>query len=244
MPRLLSGLRGKTEEHYFSSDTMGANYIKQLPLRGTARLIEAKVAVGNADAALLWERLIQPHIFALSQKKPRLDAHWNWHRMFVGYELLERASARTLSLMTVSVRSRTARQVPVGQMIISEGYPALDGSGRRSVFIWFLAGVPLDVLIKPGVDCGHPNLVLEALVDTAIQRSDELGYGGLVGLHAAPKGGPALLAMYRDKTRARHLYSGATLGWGRKMFSSDDGRYFMVDTQLAAALTKCMEYLR
>lgn len=60
--------------------------------------------------------------------------------------LFERTFRRKASLECIDISNGDGRSVPLAIMLLSEGYPALDCSGQRSVFLWYLAAAPSNAL--------------------------------------------------------------------------------------------------
>lgn len=157
---------------------------------------------------------------------------------------IERRVGRDASLYCVEVPSSGGLAVPLAMMLLSEGYPSLDGSSRPSVYLWFLAAAPTTALKTLGYTHSRPSLLVEALLDTAIQRSYELGYDGRVGLHAAPEGGHGLYCRYRDGARMTALRGDVQLTYLRRLMGAKDDRYFWSDPKLSQSLSNSLDYLR
>lgn len=128
-------------------------------------------------------------------------------------------------------------------MMLSEGYPALDGGYTPCVYVWYAAAAPAAALKGLGAPSDRVSMILEALIDTAIQRSYELEYDGRVGLHAVASGGQQLFSKYRDKARMIPLLEKASLTVARSI-KGNDGRYFWIDPKLAQSLSNSLDFLR
>jgi hypothetical protein len=214
--------------------------IRRLPLRGSTDFIDVNIRPGTIDDARTWHEQVQPYM----HKNKRVDAAWNWPSMLKRYSFIESLRRRDVSLFCLELPGKKGNAVPLALMMLSEGYPAIDGSGQGSVFLWYLAKAPSPALNALGYAFASPALVLEALLDTAIQRSYELGYDGRVGLHAAPEGGIDLFCKYRDDTRMTALLRKAVLSQGRRMLTGNDDRYFWTGPDLSRSLSKSFDYLR
>lgn len=219
---------------------MQPRMLHRLPLRGGKLFIDVDIYEGRLADAQTWDWHVQPHL----RGTERLDAEWDWPWLFSKSVLIEAARGRRVSLQCVNVPNSEGVSVPLGLMLLSEGYPALDGTSQESVFLWYLSSAPGAALAKMGVRYAKPNLVLHALIDTAIQRSYELGYDGRVGLHAAPRGGDDLYCRYRDDVRMSSLGGNTRLTLARRLKGGNDGRYFWCDPKLSQSLSNSLDYLR
>lgn len=197
---------------------------------------------GTSNDAQVWQDHVQPYIRTAN----RLDSSWNWPQLFTTTVTLEAARGRRVSLFCMNVPNATNGSVPLAIMLLSEGYPALDGTQDGSVFLWYLASAPSTALQHLGFVYNKPSMVVPALVDTAIQRSYELGYDGRVGLHAAMQGGDTLYCIYRDQTRMTALGGGAKISLVRRLtgLTGGNGRYFWCDPKMAQTLSNSLNYLR
>lgn len=221
---------------------MPASYLKRLPLQGKISFIDVHIRQGGAADALNWHAFVQGHVKTTRPQAP--DAKWNWPWLLRTSTATEYVLGRRVGLFCLDVPSQDGKAVPLGMMMLSEGYPSLDGGTTPCVYIWYVATVPSAALktLKAAVD--KPGMILEALLDTAIQRSYELGYDGRVGLHADQSGGEELFAKYRDKSRMIALASKVSLSLIRQLKSGNDGRYFWTDPKLAQSLSNSLNYLR
>jgi hypothetical protein len=217
------------------------NYLRRLPLKDDLRYIDVNIRKGNLADAEIWQQYVQVHI---AQTAGRIDAGWNWPALFTRWMMSESVIGRDVSLFCLEVPGETDRAVPLAIMLISEGYPSLDGSHENSVYLWYLASAPTMALLAMGFVHPRPCMIVEALLDVAIQRSYELGYDGRVGLHAAKEGGTGLFNRYRDNVRMKALLSAASLTIGRKLKGGNDGRYFWTDPKLSQSLANSLNYLR
>jgi hypothetical protein len=220
--------------------------IKRLPISGAQTYVDVLVECVGLKEAQYWDQNIQPEIV----KQNRLDAKWRWPAYFEWYSASESLRKRNISLYQIGVPAAAGKKAPLALMLLSEGYNALAGGGK-SVFVWYLATAPSQALANLGVHYAKPELLLPAIIDTAIQRSMELGYDGRIGLHAAPNPKDAarhigLYKSYRDQARLKALAKGekVDLSVGRRIMASNDGRYFFANEKLAQALSNTLDYLR
>ena len=217
------------------------NYLRRLPFKDDSRYIDVNIRKGNMLDAEIWQEYVQGYI---AEMGGRIDAGWNWPALFTRWAMSESVMGRDVSLFCLEVPVEADTAAPLAIMLISEGYPSLDGSQENSVYLWYLASAPTTALRAMGFAHPRPCMIVEALLDVAIQRSYELGYDGRVGLHAAKEGGSGLFNRYRDNVRMKALLSAASLTVGRKLKGGNDGRYFWTDPKLAQSLTNSLNYLR
>lgn len=218
---------------------MYRRFISRLPIKHSTAFTDIVVRECGLPEAMTWHAAIQPFV---DPKRP--DARWDWPSLYRTWHTREKLLGRNVSLFCVELPATDGSSVPCALMLLSEGYPSLDGNTSDSVFLWYVATAPDVALHKLGVSFGRPSHLLESLVDTAIQRSYELGYDGRVGLHAAPEGGDWLYTLYRDRVRMTALRSNAALTWGRRLHRGNDGRYFWSDPKLSQSLCNSLDYLR
>jgi hypothetical protein len=104
---------------------MQARFIKRLPLLERESFIDIDIRIGTAQDPLNWDKLVQPHIVAARPNAP--DAKWRWPWIVWRSAKSENALGRSTSLFCLDVPSRSGSAVPMAMMLLSEGYPALDG---------------------------------------------------------------------------------------------------------------------
>lgn len=218
---------------------MFANFVKRLPVEGQETFAPVVIREMGKAGAVAWHALIQPEVKQLR----RVDENWHWPAIYASHFFLERMwqrASRNVSLYQLLVPGHRNRAIPAASMLLSEGYPFLPHGRVDSVFLWYVASAPPSVLQRLGF-APRLRMTLLAMLDTAIQRSHELGYEGRVSLHAAPAGGVKLFQLYRDMARMRQIapkyaFSGVT--------RNNDGRYFAVDSHLAQVLCHSLDFLR
>lgn len=221
---------------------MPTGHLKRLPLHGSKSFIDIDVRKGTVVDTKNWDALVQPHIVAARPAAP--DAKWGWSWLLRRSIGTERALGRNVSLFCLDVAGNNGKAIPLGMVMLSEGYPSLDGNNDPCVYLWYLAAAPSGALTALGANSMKPSMILEALLDVSIQRSFELGYDGRVGLHAHKSGGDGLFVKYRDRTRMRALSNNVSISFARQLVGGNDGRYFWVDPKLSQALSNSLNYLR
>jgi len=107
------------------------------------------------------------------------DAHWDWIKK-------KRLYASSASFEKYAVE---CGQITQGLMMIETlGYRSWVEPNRRLVYVDFLATAPWN---RPSIQKPPEyRFVGSTLLKFARYRSEELGYGGLVGLHALPRAKP------------------------------------------------------
>jgi hypothetical protein len=238
----LSNHRAKEENRIFATlpMRMSSTHLRRLPVRGGTSFVDIQVHQGTMADARLWHAMVQPHV----RHAGRLDAGWDWPVLYKRSRIFERTFRRKASLQCIDMANSEGRNVPLAIMLLSEGYPALDHDGRRSVYLWYLAAAPAGALQAMGFTHPRPAFVLHAIIDAAIQRSYQLGYDGRVGLHALPAGKDELCRKYRDDVRMMSPGDQVRLSLPRRLRGGKDGRYFCVDPVRARSLTASLDHLR
>ncbi|MFB9245718.1 hypothetical protein IV454_26835 [Massilia antarctica] len=150
---------------------MHSTHSSRLPVPGGTSFADIHVHEGVMADARLWQAAVQPHI----RRAGRLDANWEWPSLYKRWQIFERTFRRKASLQCIDISNGEGRSVPLAIMLLSEGYPALDCSGERSVFLWYLAAVPSNALQAMSFTYQRPMLILHAIIDAAIERSFQLG---------------------------------------------------------------------
>jgi len=126
-------------------------------------------------------------------------------------------------------------------LILIENYPAVhDAGGARSEFLWFLSAADKQVL-RANFGMSHPPALARVLIDNAIVLSQNAGFAGRTGLHAARAGGEALLEVYRRCGLQQLAIDRALAAAIRQR---NDGRFFYTDEPLAERLTANLDVHR
>jgi hypothetical protein len=164
-----------------------------------------------------WHGHVQPHI---NVEHSRADTGWSWPVIFWAlqpYVYLNNwvVDAWTY-LMPISGRRKA---LPVGMVYCIAGFPALQDHRRLSEYVWFLSVAPETALQAHGIS-RVPSLGKRIVLDALeLSRADEHCN---LGLHAAPRGGDALIRFYQ-KLGLINLPIGTRLPM---KFRVNDGRYF------------------
>jgi hypothetical protein len=201
--------------------------------------VDAIVTEGTAESALYWHQQVQaPHIAGTA----RVDRNWNWPRLMTWTSLLEKLLGRRAVFFQLNCAAATGSAFPVGQILVSDGYPFLSDHHKRCIFLWYLAGAPADALKTHGLPTALK--LMRPLVDIAIQFSVQRGYGGRLALHAASNKNAAddkaLCEKYEKGCKLIPFSAAKRLSGARK----NDGRYFYAHEQRALEVSSDLDYLR
>lgn len=215
--------------------TIARKFIKCLPAVGGTGVVRVR----NADLshAKAWDTTIQlPHIKTTS----RIDAGWRWSTLYLRSAVLELIAGRRLAYLQLVAPTPAGFEFPLGQVLISDGFPYPPNEAQPCAFLWYLAGAPTPALQAAGV--AQHKAVFAALVDMTIQLSALSGYDGRICLHASPLG---TLQQRRDLME-RYTALGLKLWAGGKIgrFRPNDGRYFYANESSAELLSSNLDAFR
>jgi len=203
-------------------------------------LIPAIVTEGDLRDAVYWHQTIHLPFIATSPTF-RLDRQWNWPTLVSWTYIIEKIMGRNTAFFQINVATPAGNALPVGQVLVSDGFPFFPGLGEPSIFLWYLAAAPLAALRYHKIP--HDFKLLRALVDVAIQFSFQRGYDGRLTLHAASGGVAAEDQNLYDKYYAIGLIPYA-LHLPIRFVRRNDGRYFYADQSCANRLSKVLDPLR
>ena len=149
----------------------------------------------------------------------------------------------TAAVAQSPVRARTdnGRFLRVGMSIMIEDYPYLDvAHPGDSHFVWFMSAADAGVLTSE-FGLSHPPALGRVLLDNAIVLSQNAGFKGRVGLHAAAAGGDALLEVY---ARCGLLRLPPAAELPAPLRRPNDGRFYYADEAVAEALAAVLDARR
>jgi hypothetical protein len=125
--------------------------------------------------------------------------------------------------------------------ILIDGYPYLDVRvPTESYFVWFISAADSDVL-KNHFGVSDPPSLGRILLDSPILLSQNAGFSGRIGLHAAVLGGARLVAFY---VKSGLLNLPATAPLPPSITRKNDGRFFYANEAVAEALAEQLDVLR
>lgn len=209
-------------------------------LRGFVRRAPGKASGGGyadirvtdmtARDALWWDRRFAPFH---SQDRTRADANWLWSVLLPMCHLVQMAKRRFCRPLVIWTRADNQRFVRAGMLIVIEGYPHLDHLERgQSNFAWFLSAAD-SALLREQFGVSNPPSLGKVLLDCALVLSENAGYQGRIGLHAAARGGLRLFEFYvKYGLQALHPAKPLPAGIARR----NDGRFFYASSAAATTL--------
>lgn len=199
------------------------------------RLVDLRMTHMAAADALWWDRRLGPH----HVKNPeRADRYWPWSILLPMCHLVQRVHGRHCRPLVIWARADSGRFLRVGMSILIEAYPALNvAAPARSEFLWFLSAADGEVL-RAEFGMSHPPALGRVLIDNAIVLSQNAGFDGRTGLHAARAGGEALLEVYRH---CGLLQLAGTQALPHGVRAVNDGRFFYTDEAVAEGLARNLD---
>jgi hypothetical protein len=199
------------------------------------------VTEGTLEDARYWHQTVQP--FVADTTGARLDRKWHWPRLLSWTSALERMAGRNAVFFQLNAQTPTGEAFPLGQVLLSDGYPFFPDQRQASVFLWYLASAPPSALSAYALPSDLK--LMRPLVDIGIQFSIQRGYAGRLTLHAAASG---------DSTADRNLCDKYEKGvglapygrpaWLVSLFRPNDGRYYYADEARALYLSNRLNHLR
>lgn len=223
----------------------GIRFVRRAPTRAGGEL-NLRVTPMALPHVLWWHSHVQPEI----DKVPdRVDNGWNWllyvsFTTVFGTTLMRKPAGYTVGI----VDAEENRLVPCALVQLFGRYPALDDSGGRSGFVWFLSTAPVAALINiPEYHLTEetvPKRLGAIALDVAVTYSFNHRNRGRVGLYADERGGEALLNWYRKQGMQVLPANQRLPRVPRRLFKPSDGRYCYFTPQAAAAASKRLDYLR
>jgi hypothetical protein len=214
---------------------IAGKFITRLPVANGIGAV--RVRESDHSHARAWDARIQvPHI----RSTKRIDAGWSWSTLYLRSTMLEIAARRRLAYLQLVAPTATGDEFPLGQVLISDGFPYPPNEALPCAFLWYLAGTPAAAL--QAAEVVPRKALFPALVDIAIQFSLLSGYDGRICLHASPSGSTQQRAELMERYRGLGLkrWTGGWLGWFRR----NDGRYFYADTPTARLLSSNLDAYR
>jgi hypothetical protein len=199
------------------------------------RRVDIRMTDMTASDAAWWDTRLGPKHAGIPT---RADRFWSWSVLLPLCHLVQRAKRRYCRPLVIWARADNGRFLRVGMSIIIEDYPYLVAEhSAASNFVWFLSAAEAAVLTAD-FGLSNPPALGRVLLDNAIVLSQNLGFGGRIGLHAAVAGGAALLKVY---TQCGLLNLPEGLKLPAAVRRANDGRFFYADEPLAEALASSLD---
>jgi len=218
---------------------MARRFVRTAPSKvDRHRLVDLRVTDMTAGDALWWDARLGPKHALIATRADRL---WSWSVLLPLCHVVQRAKRRYCRPLVVWARTDSGRFLRVGMSILIEGYPYLDvAHPGDSHFVWFMSAADAGVLTSE-FGLSHPPALGRVLLDNAIVLSQNTGFGGRMGLHAAAAGGDALLRLY-ERCGLRALPPAAELP--PPIRRPNDGRFFYAEEGLAESLAAALDASR
>jgi hypothetical protein len=202
------------------------------------RRVDIRVTDMTARDALWWDTRLGPKHASIAARADRL---WSWSVLLPMCHLVQRTKRRYCRPLVIWARTDEGRFLRAGMSIVVEDYPYLDvRHPGKSNFVWFMSAADSEVLAAE-FGMSHPPALGRVLLDNAIVLSQNAGFEGRMGLHAAPAGGDGLLAMY-GRCGLTHLPATAALPPAVRRVN--DGRFFYADEVVAERLAAALDASR
>ena len=202
------------------------------------RLVDLRVTDMTAGDALWWDARLGPKHAPIAA---RADRFWSWSVLLPLCHVVQRAKRRYCRPLVIWARTDNGRFLRVGMSILIEDYPYLDvAHPGDSHFIWFMSAADAGVLTSE-FGLSQPPALGRVLLDNGIVLSQNAGFEGRVGLHAAAAGGDALLEVY---ARCGLLRLPPQAELPPPLRRPNDGRYFYADEAVAEALAAALDARR
>lgn len=194
------------------------------------RQVRIRVSDMTARDTAWWDARVQPTI---ARTSGRADRHWIWSAvlpLFLLHQLSKRRRCRPLVMWAYADNGRLVR---AAMSLVIERYPRLDdATGGLAHYLWLVSTAPNSILARFGVS-DAPSLG-GVSVDASMVLSENAGFAGRIGLHAAPSGGDGLVKLYEIDCGLQRLPITSVLP--RAVRRTDDGRFFYADDRRATIL--------
>jgi hypothetical protein len=192
----------------------------------------------TAGDALWWDARLGPKHAPIAT---RADRFWSWSVLLPLCHIVQRAKRRYCRRLVIWARTDHGRFLRVGMSILIEDYPYLDVAHPGDAhFVWFMSAADAGVLTNE-FGLSHPPALARVLLDNAIILSQNAGFKGRMGLHAAVAGGDVLPKVY-ERCGLLTLPRAAELP--PQVRRLNDGRYFYADEAVAEALAAALDASR
>jgi hypothetical protein len=212
------------------------SFVRRAPSKADkARSVDVRMTDMTASDAAWWDRRLGPKH---ARVRSRADRFWVWSVLLPMCHLVQLAKRRHCRPLVIWARADSGRFLRVGMSILIESYPYLDVTrSLESTFVWFISAADPHVL-QSDFGMSHPPALGRVLLDNAIVLSQNRGWEGRMGLHAAAAGGKPLLNLYLGCGLTRLAASAALPpGVSRK----NDGRFFVADEGQGEALARMLD---
>jgi hypothetical protein len=115
------------------TETTG-KFITRLPVANGTGVV--RIRESDHSHAKAWDANIQiPYI----RPTKRIDASWSWSTLYLRSAVLEVAARRRLAYLQLVAPTATGDEFPLGQVLISDGFPYPTDESLPCAFLWYLA---------------------------------------------------------------------------------------------------------
>ena len=203
-------------------------FVRRAPSKANpGRFVDIRITDMTAGDALWWDRYLGPHH---ARDHTRADRFWAWLVLLPMCHLVQLAKGRFCRPLVIWARADNGQFVRAGMSILIESYPHLDVQDLSdSCFVWFISAGDSAVLQRRWRLSDPPSLG-RVLLDSPVVLSQNSGWGGRIGLHAAPQGGQRLIDFY-VKSQLVQLPPSAALP--PPVTRRNDGRFFFANPTVA-----------
>jgi len=216
--------------------TSPRRFVRFAPSKGDKhRLVDIRVTDMTASDALWWDTRLGPKHARITTRADRL---WSWSVLLPMCHLVQLAKRRFCRPLVIWARVDSGRFLRSGMSILIEEYPYLDiDYPGSSHFVWFISAADAEVL-SSDFGMSHAPALGRVLLDNAIVLSQNAGFAGRIGLHAATAGGDTLLKVYGRCGLINLPAKAALPPYVRR---KNDGRFFYADEPAAEALAALLD---
>jgi hypothetical protein len=188
----------------------------------------------NAGDAAWWDaRIGARHAFMR-----RADRYWTWTILLPVLQLIQLRKRRFCRALVLWARADNGGFVRSGMSMFIEDYPYLGSStAKSSEFVWFISAADPEVLATNFRMTRAPSLA-RIMLDMGIVLSQNAGFSGRIGLHAATAGGEDLLNLY---SHCGLLRLPAAAAFPQAIRRKNDGRFFYADEIVAETMAALLD---
>jgi hypothetical protein len=211
-------------------------FVRKAPSKvDKTRFVDIRTTDMTANDALWWDARLGPKH---AQIRTRADRFWRWSVLLPMCHLVQLAQRRYCRPLVTWARADSGRFLRTGMSILIEHYPYLNVSKpAQSHFVWFISAADPRVL-QSDFGMSQPPALARLLLDNAIVLSQNSGFEGRMGLHAAAAGGVALMNLYGH---CGLLHLPAAVDLPPSVHRPNDGRFFFADEPVAEALATALD---
>ncbi len=219
--------------------------VKHLPAKKRSSLIMVRIQRLDRQRSQFWHNHVQKEI---NKDRDRADAGWDWVKKYTLLAGVTRfTSARSHAFVYEAKSNADNRWYPIAMISTRIPISALQDNTLKSVYFWWLSTVP-DGLLNTWFKSDKPGLVGKSSIEFVVNLSLFNSFDGIIGLHASPKGGNALITFYTNMWLI-NLPSNVPvppqiLPPALRKNSGNDGRFFYSDQQISQKILSLFDPYR